>query len=231
MSRDLNNVASYSIEIVEPTTQIVLHSAEELELSDESLVITSVPSTSEAQAGKVQLTTGKKYDPATQRVSYTLPAQLLPGSKAVLSIAFKGILTDSMVGYYKSQWPGGIYSLTQFESTDARRALPCWDEPLLKATFGVTMISRADTVSLANTGALPDTPNPSALASDFSASTVEALYAGVDKGEWKATTFENTPPMSTYLLAFANVRSSTSRAATPRSRAMSARSGSTQRRT
>ncbi|KZV77286.1 hypothetical protein PENSPDRAFT_568462 [Peniophora sp. CONT] len=193
-----------SIEIVEPTTQIVLHSAEELVLNDESLTITSVPGASAAQTGRVQLTSGKTYDPVTQRVSYKLPTQLQPGSKAVLSITFNNTLTDSMVGYYKSQWPGGIYSLTQFESTDARRALPCWDEPLLKATFGVTMISRAGTVSLANTGALSDAPNPSSLASDFSPSVAEALYAGVDKGEWTATTFENTPPMSTYLLAFAN---------------------------
>ena len=29
-------------------------------------------------------------------------------------------------------------------------AFPCWDEPLLKATYSVTMISRADTVSLSN---------------------------------------------------------------------------------
>ena len=87
----------------------------------------------------MQLATGKSYDPETQRVSYTLPTQLAPGSKAVLSIAFNGTLTDSMVGYYKSSFPGGIYALTQFESTDARRAFPCWDEPALKATFGVTM--------------------------------------------------------------------------------------------
>ncbi|KAG2061505.1 leukotriene A4 hydrolase N-terminal domain-containing protein [Suillus hirtellus] len=42
------------------------------------------------------------------------------------------------------------YTLTQFEPTTARCAFPCWDEPLLKATFAVSMISHPDTVNLSN---------------------------------------------------------------------------------
>lgn len=32
----------------------------------------------------------------------------------------------------------------------------------------------------------------------------KALYSGVESGEWTVTRFETTPPMSTYLLAYAN---------------------------
>jgi len=41
-------------------------------------------------------------------------------------------------------------SATQFQPTSARRAYPCWDEPALKATFNLTMISEPDTVNLSN---------------------------------------------------------------------------------
>ncbi|KAH8986246.1 leucyl aminopeptidase [Lactarius hatsudake] len=82
--------------------------------------------------------------------------------------------------------------------TDARRALPCWDEPLLKATFSVTLVSRKGIVSLSNMPALSGADAPV-----FDVHT-EALFEGVKDGSWNATRFETTPPMSTYLLAFAN---------------------------
>ena len=49
-----------------------------------------------------------------------------------------------MAGFYRSEyldaqgnkkWMGS----TQFESLDARRAFPCWDEPGRKATFTLTL--------------------------------------------------------------------------------------------
>lgn len=95
---------------------------------------------------------------------------------------------------------------------DARRALPCWDEPLLKATFSVTLVSRKGTVNLSNMPARPNVAVIDAL--------TESLFEGVKDGSWHATSFETTPPvsmerigapdwltmeqMSTYLLAFAN---------------------------
>ena len=36
------------------------------------------------------------------------------------------------------------------QATDARRALPCWDEPSHKATFDVTMEVPHDRVALSN---------------------------------------------------------------------------------
>lgn len=37
-----------------------------------------------------------------------------------------------------------------FQSADARRALPCWDEPAFKATFDVVLVVPKDRVALSN---------------------------------------------------------------------------------
>ncbi|KAF7301221.1 Leucyl aminopeptidase [Mycena indigotica] len=136
-------------------------------------------------------------DKSPDRLTLSVPSLLNAGSKAEVTIAFHAPLRDSMNGYYKSAWKRDgkteYYALTQFQPTDARAAFPCWDEPALKAKFTVTMISRADTVNLSNMPVASETSyNPNS--GDFQ----------LPEGLWKVTTFDETPPMSTYIVAFAN---------------------------
>jgi aminopeptidase N len=72
---------------------------------------------------------------------------------------------------------------TQFESCDARRAFPCFDEPNLKATFSVSLEVPKDLTALSN---MPEKETRPSKREGFH--TVE---------------FEPTPVMSTYLLAWA----------------------------
>ncbi|OWF36627.1 Puromycin-sensitive aminopeptidase [Mizuhopecten yessoensis] len=112
---------------------------------------------------------------------------LQPGN-GTLSVSFDGELNDKMKGFYRSKYtsPDGeerIGAVTQFEATDARRAFPCWDEPAVKATFDVTLVVPNDRVALSNMPVKSESP----LGGDT---------------KWKVMTYERTPVMPTYLLAF-----------------------------
>lgn len=89
--------------------------------------------------------------------------------------------------------------------TAARKAFPCWDEPLLKASFAISMIARDGETVLSNMPAVSTKPwKPTA--SDTVLAAHYPLGSGIatDSGTgWSITEFETTPPMSTYLVAYA----------------------------
>jgi len=63
------------------------------------------------------------------------------------------------------------------------------------------MLSRADTVNLSNMAAISE----EVLESGISAPPgLEEMLASTKGEQWKITKFETTPPMSTYIVAFAN---------------------------
>ncbi|KAF8162999.1 leucyl aminopeptidase [Crassisporium funariophilum] len=189
-------IVKVNLDIQTETSSIVLNTSE-LELGKASLYSDALKAEQEP--------TGSSFDKSQERTTYQLSANLPAGSKAELKIAFGGKLTGNMMGYYKSSWEHEgktkYYALTQFEPTAARRAFPCWDEPLLKATFKVTMISRADTVNLSNMPALSE--EPIQHGTNTPADLAEIL-ASTQNEKWKITKFDTTPPMSSYIVAFAN---------------------------
>ncbi|OAX41307.1 hypothetical protein K503DRAFT_848469 [Rhizopogon vinicolor AM-OR11-026] len=198
-------VVKIDLDVKKETSTIVFNSAD-LKLSDASLYSDTLK--------LKQVDTSRSFDDKMERGILSFSTPLPAGSKATLSIGFSGELTGSMMGYYKSSFEHEgtkkHYALTQFEPTAGRRAFPCWDEPLLKATFAVTMISRNDTVNLSN---MPITSEEiyKPKATNVEDPSLEALFSKLTaedspEARWKISKFETTPPMSTYLVAYANGR-------------------------
>jgi len=166
-----------SVEVKHSTDTIVLNSAD----------ITVKAATFTAGEGTAVEASNIAYASEDETVSFTFPAPLMVGSGS-LFVSFSGELNDKMKGFYRSKYPGAdgedrFCAVTQFEATDARRAFPCWDEPAVKATFDVTLVVPKDRVALSNMQV-----------------TSESAHEK-DSG-LKVMTFEKTPIMSTYLLAF-----------------------------
>ncbi|WP_293888799.1 M1 family metallopeptidase [Streptococcus sp.] len=124
-----------------------------------------------------------KVDNQQESLSIDLPET----GTMTLVIEFSGKITDNMTGIYPSYYTvDGMKKeviSTQFESHFAREAFPCVDEPEAKATFDLSIKfdQAADEIVLSN---MPE---------------VDAERRK-ETGLW---TFDTTPRMSSYLLAFA----------------------------
>jgi len=95
-----------------------------------------------------------------EMVVLTVERPLAPGA-ATIHITYSGTLNDQMRGLYLGKDDQGRkYAATQFESTDARRAFPSFDEPAYKATFDITAIADKGQVAISNQKVLSDTPGP-----------------------------------------------------------------------
>jgi aminopeptidase N len=126
---------------------------------------------------------------------------LYPGVYTV-TMEFESRVQDSMHGIYLCNYEldGKKKQLisTQFESHSAREAFPSIDEPEAKATFDLTLITPEGEAVLANTPVKEQKKYAGQLvrwsASKDNQHTSSPAY--------QLTTFETTPKMSSYLLAF-----------------------------
>ena len=137
-----------SIQILKPTSEIVLNAAE---LDFLSASITSAGATQQAKVS---------FDKVKQMATLTV-AQTVAAGPATVQIHFNGLLNDELRGFYLGKdEKGRKYAVTQFESTDARRAFPSFDEPACKATFDISVIADQKHVALSNAKILSDQPGP-----------------------------------------------------------------------
>ncbi|XP_041766719.1 uncharacterized protein LOC121590789 [Anopheles merus] len=119
-----------------------------------------------------------------EQIYFGFRDRLQTGEQYKIAISFQNNIGTELKGLYRSSYLAGnttrYLATTHFESTYARSVFPCYDEPSYKATFNVKIRHRSEYRALSNMPAINS----------------------VTVGDYTETTFDTTPLMSTYLLAF-----------------------------
>ena len=172
-SGTFSGTVAIAVTVVEPVDEIILNA---LDLELDGRLVGPNGTVLEAEV---------TLERETERALLDLEAAAAPGDWR-LELSFRGALNDQLVGFYRSTYTdadGGEHTLavTQMESTHARRAFPCFDEPDFKAPFAITLVVSDGLTALSN-GA-------------------EIEREATDDGRQRLR-FATTMPMSTYLVAF-----------------------------
>ncbi len=173
------------IKITEPTNKIYLHSKE---LTIGAVFIREI--TKSKKIEKVSLVPKITYLEKDNAMVLEVPKKI-SGSWEV-SISYTGLIHEDLRGFYISKYlPAGkegdhngaeeLIGATQFEAIDARRALPCFDEPEMKAIFNLKLIVDKQYSAISNT------------------EVIKKIQKNNNKTEY---VFAPTPVMSIYLLAW-----------------------------
>ena len=159
------------VDIVRPTRRIVVNSAD-LEIASASLSGESRPPAIE-------------FDTGVETATFTFD-HVLPAGRRTLSLAYRGKIVERMAGLFVRRYgtPQGerVALYTQFENSDARRFVPCWDEPGRKAVFRLSAHVDPALMAVGNMPVARATPQADGLAH---------------------VVFAPTPRMPSYLLFFA----------------------------
>jgi aminopeptidase N len=157
----------------------VQRATDTIELNAADLVIDNVVLVGEPNKPAVS------YDPKIQTVSFTFDHPVPTGAHT-LKIAYHGTIYQSASGLFALDYQGKDAArlralFTQFENSDARRFVPCWDEPGIKSTFELSATLPAGLMPLSNMPVAGSDELPNGL---------------------RHVRFAQTPKMSTYLLFF-----------------------------
>ncbi|KAL4641471.1 thyrotropin-releasing hormone-degrading ectoenzyme-like [Arapaima gigas] len=115
-----------------------------------------------------------------------LSRELKPLRTYKMNITFEAQIENELLGFFRSsyvmQGERRYLAVTQFSPTHARKAFPCFDEPVFKATFKISLKHESTYLSLSN---------------------MPVEMSVLDDDEWVTDHFSRTPRMSTYYLAWA----------------------------
>jgi len=110
-------------------------------------------------------------------------AKTYPAGQVTVTIAYDADFDVNLAGLFRVEEQGEAYALAKSESIQARRYLPSFDEPGLKAPFDIALIVPEGDVAISNTPIMSRKP--------------------AEEDGFEEVRFETTRPLSTYLLSIA----------------------------
>ncbi|KAH8311143.1 hypothetical protein KR044_004566 [Drosophila immigrans] len=176
--RQFNGTVKIDLQVLETTNRITLHARQTGNYT------ATILSKDTATSTPVELTVTTD---AVREFLYLTPTSgtntFAEGTNWTLTISYTGFLRTDQGGFYISSYTddqGAVHYLatTQFESTNARHAFPCYDEPSRRANFTIT------------------------LHHDPGHNAISNMPVDEAKSIAGKTVFQTTPRMSTYLIAF-----------------------------
>src|SRR5439155_2180105 len=126
-----------ALRLTRPRAEIVLHAAD---LAIERAL---------AHSGGREIPGRVRLARADETAALRFPRPLAAG-EATLALRFSGRLNQHLRGFYAASADGGRYAFSQCEAADARRILPCFDEPAFKARFRVAVTVRDGEAAVSN---------------------------------------------------------------------------------
>ncbi|GCB63547.1 hypothetical protein scyTo_0000171 [Scyliorhinus torazame] len=124
--------------------------------------------------------------PQNQVLVIMLTRELNALKRYTVRIRYSANIADELLGFFRSSYLANgernFLAVTQFSPTHARKTFPCFDEPVYKATFKITIKHQEPYLALSN---MP---------------VVAVIH---EEEGWVTKLFAETPRMSTYYLAWA----------------------------
>ncbi|XP_069676743.1 aminopeptidase N-like isoform X2 [Periplaneta americana] len=182
----------------EPTNTITLHAHEQLHIAHSEVTVKHLnaradyPFNHKGSSSVLPVTVAStKKEPSKQWYVVTLAENLKKDANYQLDLAFTGSLSsDSTQGFFRASYQlhrtkeERWFAAAKMSPSNARRVLPCFDEPDLKAPFKISIAIAKRMTALSN----------------MPTSSTEEM---ANMTSWSWVHFQETPPMSTFSLAIA----------------------------
>jgi aminopeptidase N len=165
-----------TVQIPRPTQALVLH-GRDLTVSHAELTVGDKHVTADAS---FRMAVGGRD--AADELVLTL-GEVIPAGIAEVRVAYSAPIGDRLSGLFRVAEEGAHYAFTQLEPTDARRVIPCFDEPGFKVPFDLKVTTPKGNLVVAN--------------------APELEHRDADDGRSLVYQFARTAPLPTYLFAFA----------------------------